>query len=30
VVEGAGHLLQEDSPETVVATVLAALDAVPA
>jgi pimeloyl-ACP methyl ester carboxylesterase len=30
VVDGAGHLLQEDSPETVVATVLEALDAVPA
>jgi pimeloyl-ACP methyl ester carboxylesterase len=30
VVEGAGHLLQEDSPETVVATVLEVLDAVPA
>jgi pimeloyl-ACP methyl ester carboxylesterase len=30
VVDAAGHLLQEDSPETVVATVLEALDAVPA
>jgi pimeloyl-ACP methyl ester carboxylesterase len=30
VVDDAGHLLQEDSPETVVATVLEALDAVPA
>ena len=30
VVDGAGHLLQEDSPETVVATVLEVLDAVPA
>jgi pimeloyl-ACP methyl ester carboxylesterase len=30
IVDDAGHLLQEDSPETVVATVLEVLDAVPA
>lgn len=29
VIDGAGHLLQEDSPETVVATVLEVLDGVP-
>ncbi|HEY2223455.1 alpha/beta fold hydrolase [Actinomycetospora sp.] len=29
VVDGAGHLVQEDSPETVVATALEALDGVP-
>jgi len=30
IVDGAGHLVQEDSPESVVATVLEVLDAVPA
>ncbi|MCU1392433.1 MAG: alpha/beta hydrolase [Ilumatobacteraceae bacterium] len=30
VIDGAGHLLQEDSPESVVATILRAIDAVPA
>ncbi len=30
VVDDAGHLVQEDSPESVVATVLEVLDAVPA